>query len=127
MLWRQVKLRHFKLGRDVFCCRSAPTLAGFRIPFCFRCSGLFLGVLIGAVFAARLNISGWRLMELAILSSTLSFPCLVDVLCQRFFSYSSNSRRRFLTGLLLGFAVICFGLLITNSVFVSAKHFFIRR
>ena len=103
----------FRLGQDCLCRKEAPHVGRFTFPFCWRCSGLLVGGLLGSLAL------GWlRLPPATLLFSLFGFlsvlPGTLDVLCQVLTSYRSNYRRRLATGLLLGTGIALF-----SHVFVT--------
>lgn len=86
---------------------AAPRIGSFVAPFCWRCSGLFAGVLIADVALRVGGVPGSH-TSLACASLLFAIPPAADVAAQRVSRYRSNSKRRFVTGLMLGAAVTLF-------------------
>jgi uncharacterized membrane protein len=107
LLLREGMMRGF--GRHPLCKPSAaaPRLGAFVAPFCWRCSGLFAGVLVADV---AMRLGGVPSSHAALTSAALliAIPPAADVAAQRWSRYRSNSKRRFVTGVMLGGAVTLF-------------------
>ena len=106
----------FSSGHACLCRRDAPALFELASPFCYRCTGMLVGVAVGAILGhlAALNEQPWWL--LVALSIPLALPALVDVLAQNLSSYRSNLIRRSVTGLLLGLGIVCIGTAVRMQV-----------
>lgn len=80
----------------------------FVFPLCARCTGVIAGACL-AVVATGLGITVVRSFMLVVV---LTIPMAVDGLLQHFRLLESTNCRRFLTGLLCGFAVAPYGITI---------------
>lgn len=90
-----------RLGRDCFCRRDAPRVAGWVLPTCWRCTGMFLGVL-----AAWVCWSGQPLAMHVLAGLVTGLPAALDVAAQLVSRYRSCRATRLATGLLLGWSVV---------------------
>jgi uncharacterized membrane protein len=89
-------LRH--LGRRPLCnglAHRAPRGRLFVFPLCYRCCGLIIGALLGALIVRE----GSQRLSLAVL---LAIPAFVDGVAQKISKIESTNFRRLLTGILLG-------------------------
>lgn len=77
---------------------------GYQFPLCARCTGITIGHLIAFIAAP------FHTFHRSIL--ILMLPLAIDGTVQYFTRYESNNRKRFISGLLYGFAftstVLCF-------------------
>ena len=82
---------------------------GEQFPICARCTGELVGMLISAFscFFFRLPLG---------IVCLIMVPMVVDGFVQRFTSYESNTRRRFITGFLFGFGLMM--LIVIHSAFL---------
>lgn len=69
------------------------------LPLCARCSGIYVGVLL-SVFVFYISDLG------LLMSLLLGIPLIIDGVLQKKFNINSNNTRRFITGLLFGFAFV---------------------
>lgn len=69
------------------------------LPLCARCTGIYLGVII-SVFVFYISDLG------LIISIALGIPLIIDGTLQKKMGLKSNNKRRFITGLLFGFAFV---------------------
>lgn len=72
---------------------------GKQFPICARCTGELVGILLSSVVCIF-----YRLCAPACI--LLMIPMIIDGFVQMFTKYESNNRRRFLTGLLFGYALM---------------------
>lgn len=72
---------------------------GKPFPICARCTGIIVGTLLSV-------ISFWFIEMDKVLLFISLLPMVIDGTVQRFGKYESNNTRRFLTGLLFGYAFI---------------------
>jgi Predicted membrane protein len=74
---------------------------GYQFPVCARCTGIFVGNIIG-VFLYIINI------KISIIAGlTLILIMAIDGLIQLFKIKASTNKRRFITGILAGIGYIC--------------------
>jgi len=95
----------------LFLCHKIPSRSFFyrgkQFPICSRCTGLFIGYVIGivclilSIFMPFLIIKFWITLILII-------PTVVDGSIQYFTNYESNNLKRLMTGILSGIGVIFF-------------------
>lgn len=76
-------------------------IKGKQLPLCARCSGIFVGYIIGIVLAC---LVGYQ--KLLLLLALLMLPMIIDGGIQLLFKKESNNIRRFITGLLGGIGII---------------------
>ncbi len=95
-------LKLMKFGRNVGChqqqCRSF-FYKNYQFPLCARCTGIFIGELI---IAPIVLLFGFNNIYLNIGLFTLM---VIDGSLQYFKILESNNTRRFITGLVAGFAI----------------------
>ena len=84
---------------------------GIKFPICSRCTGELVGIIFGAVLCF-FYIPKWWLCIL------IGLPMIVDGFVQLLTRYESNNTKRFVTGALFGYAVVC---LFVISTIVSFK------
>lgn len=73
---------------------------GYQFPLCARCTGIFLGHIIGFV----LYLAGlWIPFSILLL---MWVPCAVDGLVQKYTKYVSNNLKRIVTGVLVGISYV---------------------
>jgi uncharacterized membrane protein len=106
----------FSSGHACLCRRAAPALFEFASPFCYRCTGMLVGVAVGAILGHWAAWNEQPLWLLVALSIPLSLPAVFDVLAQNLSSYRSNLIRRSITGLLLGLGIVCIGTAVRMQV-----------
>lgn len=82
------------------CCHQIPRrsffIKGYQFPVCARCTGLYLGYIIGSfknMFSPKMGIIFILIMAIDGISQLLKFT-------------TSNNLRRFITGLLSGISII---------------------
>ena len=82
-------------------CRSDRSFywKGTQFPICARCTGELVGILLCPVTFPLISWSPW-------IFAALMLPMILDGIIQMLTSYESNNRRRFLTGLLFGYALM---------------------
>ena len=76
----------------------APHIGSFCFPLCWRCLMIDVGLLVGAVLQL-LFVPG---LAVALLSSLLMIPCLIDGLKQKYTDYVSSNPKRAVFGLIAG-------------------------
>jgi hypothetical protein len=81
---------------------------GYQLPLCARCTGILAGYIVG-MFSAPFIRRDLRLFWLCL-------PLLMDGGWQYISSYESNNRKRFITGVLYGFALIPGGVAILERL-----------
>ena len=91
----------------------APHIGQLVFPLCWRCTGVFLGLIIFTGIAFIFNLSGLTCM----LTTFLCLPALIDVCRQKYFNYNSNNEIRFITGLLLGASTVGISTLIVSITY----------
>lgn len=93
-------VRSMELCSKYCSCHQKPErsffIKGYQFPLCARCTGIALGHIIA------LFIAPFRSFRYCI--GFLMFPLAIDGTAQYFTSYESNNCKRFITGLLYGFA-----------------------
>ena len=108
-LERSLRIRAGAFGRAPLCNlrpKRAFSWGRFVLPLCARCSGL----VVGGLFCGTLFLVGMPPC-VPVWCVALAAICLVsDWSVQRFWEVESNNVRRFVTGLLFGFAVAPHGL-----------------
>lgn len=72
---------------------------GKKFPICARCTGILIGLIIENIIFYFYKFSN-------ILSLLFIIPLIIDGVIQEYFSYESNNRRRFITGVLFSFGLI---------------------
>ena len=70
---------------------------------------MLAGVALGAILGHWVALDDRPWWLIVALSIPLALPALLDVLAQNLLSYRSNLIRRSISGLLLGFAIVCIG------------------
>ena len=116
----------YKLG-DIMCHQKAERsffISGNQIPFCSRCTGIFLGLSIGLMIAIfkKLRLDG----KFIILLITAFVPIGIDGIGQLFGFWESNNLIRIITGLSAGIVCgIAIGLIVdeVTATFISKKQF----
>ena len=97
-------IRSMEFGRKYCGCHQMPErsffLGDYQFPLCARCTGIGAGHLLGITAAAAFRAD----LPYKVLLATL--PLAADGTLQYLTKYESNNRRRFVTGLLYGFAVM---------------------
>lgn len=92
----------FKIGG--YMCHQKPERSfffqGYQFPICARCTGIMIGLIFGLIIGFLTFFNKFYLLVIFCL------PMAFDGLIQKFTSYLSNNRRRFITGLLFGFSYI---------------------
>ena len=83
---------------------------GRRFPLCARCTGELFGLIFGAATFAFFHPG-------APLSALLLLPMIVDGAVQAATAYESTNPRRFVTGALFGYGILCLFLLSSIAVF----------
>lgn len=87
-----------------FMCHQIPErsffIKGKQLPLCARCTGIFVGYILGIILAC---VVGYRKL---LLISLLIIPMLIDGGIQLIFKKESNNIRRFVTGILGGIGII---------------------
>lgn len=73
---------------------------GKVFPICARCTGELVGILMGILIVC---IFGYPKLRIAIL---MMIPLILDGTLQRLTSYESRNRRRLITGILFGIAIV---------------------
>ena len=73
-------------------------IGDYQFPLCARCTGIAAGHVVGAAVSAKADLPYKVLLA--------ALPLAADGTLQYVTDYESNNRRRFLTGLLYGFAVM---------------------
>ena len=97
---KHIQSRIEKVGSAPICnlkAERAPSCLGFVFPFCYRCTGVIIGGIIGA-FLHFLSLAEANYALFVI----LALPCGIDGLVQKFKIQKSNNPRRLVTGLMLG-------------------------
>ena len=74
-------------------------LRGKQFPVCARCTGAFIGYVIGGCIFPLLKVNG-------IICMALCLPMFLDWFVQRIGLLQSNNVRRLITGLMCGFGLI---------------------
>ena len=82
---------------------------GIQFPICARCTGELVGMILFFCLCA------WYIPNLG-LTVLLMIPLLIDGFLQFLTSYESTNSRRFVTGLLFGYACAC--LFVKSILFV---------
>ena len=72
-------------------------IKNYQFPFCARCTGIIIGVIVGFVFSQLIIIENFYLMII------LWIPMIIDGFVQKYSSYLSNNNKRVITGLIFGF------------------------
>ena len=93
-------LKLVKLGNKLGCHQISERsfyYKGYQFPICARCSGIYLGNIIGIFIYIKIPII------LLILLASLTF---IDGFIQLLTSYKSNNYIRFITGIISGIAII---------------------
>ena len=95
-------IRSMEFGRKYCGCHQMPErsffLGDYQFPVCARCTGIGAGHLLGAVVSLRIDLPYKVLLA--------ALPLAADGTVQYLTDYESNNKRRFLTGVLYGFAVM---------------------
>jgi len=94
-----------ELCRDWLCRKEWPTLSRFTIPICWRSVVIVIGSASFQAAAGLGNLNGSPVL-LALLAAGCSLPAAVGRFCPMAGSYRSRRARRFLTGILLGSALV---------------------
>jgi uncharacterized membrane protein len=74
--------------------------AGFPFAVCHRCSGIYLGLMLGALFKNPFLDHSTGIRRIWVLASTV--PLIIDVLLPVAGLWTGSAASRFLTGLLFG-------------------------
>ena len=77
------------------CPDRAPKLFGHSFIFCWRCTGLIVGAILGILF----KICFWNI---SVIYYVLLIPIFIDGVLQYYFDIMSNNKRRFITGIVGG-------------------------
>lgn len=89
----------------MFLCHRIPErsffIKGKQFPICARCTGILIGYFLGIVYL--LLVSKYNLL----LELSLMVPIAIDGTGQYLGYWTSNNRRRFLTGILAGISTVC--------------------
>lgn len=89
----------------MFLCHRLPERSfyfkGKQFPICARCTGILLGYILG-IFYIILYKNSNILIEFSLL-----IPIIIDGFGQLYGFWVSNNIRRFITGFLAGFSLIC--------------------
>ncbi len=81
-------------------------IKGYQLPVCARCTGMFLGYIIGLILSVMNAIS-------ILIGIILIIPCFIDGFIQYRYNYESTNSRRFLTGFLagIGYLIVIIGII----------------
>ena len=79
---------------------------GYQLPVCARCTGLFIGYILGFIFF--IFLLQYDLIILFLCAFFSASILGVDGLLQLKGKYTSNNYKRLITGLTCGFFLICF-------------------
>ena len=82
-------LCHQKSERSFF-------IKNYQFPFCARCTGIIIGVIIAVIFSQFIFINNFYLMII------LWIPMIIDGMVQKH-GYDLSNNKRVITGLLFGF------------------------
>jgi uncharacterized membrane protein len=89
-----------------------PYVCGVRLPICFRCLGIIIGIPIGCILLIWLDVkSRW-------FGSVFFIPLIIDVTIQYDFNVESTNFRRSITG-------FCFGVGFSMYLIVWCRYNFI--
>lgn len=80
---------------------SAPSINGKTFIICWRCCGAVVGI-FAAMITRKLGVSLRFNLSIILL---LVFPATLDYVMNRFRLKKQNNKMRFLTGILLGYAI----------------------
>ena len=72
-------------------------IKNYQFPFCARCTGIIIGVIIAVIFSQVILINNFYLMII------LWIPMITDGMVQKHSHYLSNNKKRVITGILFGF------------------------
>lgn len=94
-----------------FICHKKPERSFFykgkQFPLCSRCTGIFIGYLIGIIIIILSFVFLFNLPKLPYLFIFI-IPMALDGTIQYFTSYESTNIKRLITGLLAGIAIMIF-------------------
>ncbi|MGL4589873.1 MAG: DUF2085 domain-containing protein [Mycoplasmatales bacterium] len=90
---------------------------GYQYPVCARCTGLYLGYVIGLIFGLITIVLSKPINEQFLLLAII--PIFIDGGLQYVFKLESNNTRRFITGLLGGIAFMCLCINLINYLFLK--------
>jgi len=103
------RLLELRLGEDVVCGRrEAPKIFSFTFPFCWRCSGIIVGLLFGRLIWTWSGVFEISFISLLLMVFLLWLPIVLDVFFQKVSDYKSSRRRRFVSGILAGIGIVPF-------------------
>ncbi|MGI6078640.1 MAG: DUF2085 domain-containing protein [Fastidiosipilaceae bacterium] len=91
----------------------APQIAGNTFVLCWRCSGIFLGIVIFSPLFIFVRDTNFALLLAGVIGG---FPSLADALIQKNTSYTSTNMKRFISGIFCGLSLLCIGRLVVWSV-----------
>ena len=98
----RVWIKSMEFGRKYCGCHQMPERSFFfgdyQFPLCARCTGIAAGHLLGAAVSLKADLPYKVLLA--------ALPLAADGTVQYLTDYESNNRRRFITGVLYGFAVM---------------------
>lgn len=101
-----MKEKTFLLGKNYFFCHQMPDrtlkLFGHYLPVCSRCTGLYIGSIIGFIFLHEMYLSQISFY----LGIILIIPTFIDGYTQYNGLRMSNNFLRFVTGLIGGIGLI---------------------
>lgn len=86
-------------------------IGGYQMPLCARCTGIALGH-VAALFTAPFHSFNYSIAALLV-------PLAIDGTVQYCTSYESNNKKRFITGVLYGFAFTSITIRMIRSIIVS--------
>jgi uncharacterized membrane protein len=92
---------------------------GYQFPVCARCTGLFIGQIMGLVFFIFLMHYDIKIIFLLTFFSFLGLG--LDGILQLKNICISNNYRRLITGFLCGFFVICFDIKLISLIIVKCS------
>lgn len=94
------------IGREPICNHNpqrAPKIGRFCFILCWRCTGLCLGIFIGALVNYFYNLI--NLDKKIIICVVMIIPCFIDGMLQYKTKYESNNYKRFLLGIIAGIGI----------------------
>ena len=118
----------FYLSFSFFCHQNPDRsffLAGYPLPVCHRCLGIYFGLCIGSLIGFRFLPQASRFCRLYIAAAAI--PILLDVAMSSLGFWSGTGSVRFLTGLWFGCLISIFLLCGANELLVDIfRSYFIR-